>query len=302
MGIHDRDYMQAGPTSGPLYRPGRLTWLIIAINGVLWLVYSSSLNNARTMTESEAEASLFVFMADQLMLWPDFVFGAGKVWQLFTSFWMHSPGGAQHVLMNMLMLFFFGRAVESFLGPKRFLALYLGAGVFASLIYVLWSFLVGSHVPALGASGAVYAVLVWMALQRPKATVYLMMVIPVPMWLAVGVLMVGVELFAFAGDVAGTKSDVSHVAHLAGAAFGAAFWFFLPRFAAARRHAPARPTTPQPPRDYQAPSDLEEAHRRTAMRMEMDRLLDKVHAEGIDRLTDEEKTFLERASRELRGR
>ena len=298
MGIHDRDYMQAGPGGGPLYRPGRLTWMIIALNGVLWLVYSSSLTSARkALTPSEFESSLFAFISDTFRLVPDAVFAQGKVWQLFTCIWLHDPVSAQHVIFNMLALFFFGRAVEMYLGPKRYLALYLGAGVFASLIYTLWSFLVGNHIPALGASGAVYAVLAWMALQQPRATVYLMMIIPMPMWLAVGVFIIGMELLQLGGDFTGAGSAV---AHLSGAAFGAAFWWLLPRFARAGtwRSVPSRPQAPR----AQAPSDLEDAHRRTAMRMAMDRLLDKVHNEGIDSLTDEEKAFLERASRELRGR
>lgn len=310
MGIHDRDYMQAGSAPGPLYRPGRLTWLIIAINAVLWLVLSSSAKNGgiqgvpgRPDLYSIVPGSTFEWMRDTFFLWPEHVFGSGKVWQLVTNFWMHAPLSAQHVIFNMLALFFFGRIVESYLGPKRFLSLYFGAGVFAALIYVVWSFVVGSTVPAIGASGAVYAVLVWMACQQPKSTVYLMMVIPMPMWLAVGVLMVGVEIFAFAGDPTGQDSSVSHVAHLAGAAFGAGFWWLAPRFGGGGgyRSVPRRPAraADQP---AQAPSDLEEAHRRTAMRMAMDKLLDKVHAEGIDSLTDEEKAFLERASRELRGR
>ena len=200
---------------------------------------------------------------------------------------------AQHVIFNMLALFFFGRAVEMFLGPKRYLVLYLGAGLFVSLVYTFWAWIVGSEIPALGASGAVYAVLAWMALQRPKATVYLMMIIPMPMWLAVGVFIIGMEVLQVGGSFLTAGASV---AHLAGAAFGALYFFVAPRFAGPsfrRRDPPARP---------RAPDQLTEAHRLTALRMAMDRLLDKVHAEGIDALSDDEKAFLERASRELRGR
>lgn len=289
MGIHDRDYMQAGAAPGPLYRPGRLTWLIIGINGVLWIVYSMA-------SGEEVAASLYMTISDAFMLHPMAVFAEGKVWQLFTAIWLHDPFSAQHVIFNMLALFFFGRSVEMFLGPKRFLTLYLAAGIFASLVYTAWSYLVGNAIPALGASGAVYAVLAWMALQRPKATVYLMMIIPMPMWLAVGVFIIGMEMLQLGGNFSGAGSAV---AHLAGAAFGAAFWFVAPRFSGGGNY---RQVAPRQPARSQAPDGLEDAHRHTAIRMAMDKLLDKVHTEGMDSLTEEEKAFLERASRELRGR
>ncbi|MDA1195294.1 MAG: rhomboid family intramembrane serine protease [Planctomycetota bacterium] len=288
MGLHDRDYMQAGARPEPLYRPGRLTWIIIAINGLIWLIYSSALSSARVGGGVRMN-SKFGWMFENLALWPEAVLGEGKVWQLFTAFWMHEPGSAQHVLFNMLALFFFGRAVETWLGPRRYLAMYMGAGLFASIVYVLWSFGVGNTIPALGASGAVYAVLAWMALRQPRSTVYLMMVIPLPMWLAVGVFIIGMQLLQVGGAF---TTAGSAIAHLAGAAFGAAFFFLAPRF------TPSATRVERP----RVPDGLEEAHRLTAIRIAMDRLLDKVHAEGIDALTAEEKQFLERAANELRNR
>lgn len=297
MGIHDRDYMQAGPGGGSLLLSGRLIWVIIAINGVLWLVFSSALVGRGRI---RSESSLYSFISEQLLLHPDAVFAEGKVWQLFTCMWLHIPSGPQHVLFNMLALWFFGRAVESFLGPRRFLGLYVGAGLGASLIYTLWSFAVGNSATAYGASGAVYAVLAWAALQQPRATIHLMMIFPVPMWLAVGVIVIGMEVLQFGSNISGAGASV---AHLAGAACGALYWWLLPRFG---RGAGYRDVAPRPPRAQAtppaAPNDLEEAHRRTAMRTAMDRLLDKVHAEGINSLTDEEKAILEEASQELRRR
>lgn len=305
MGIHDRDYMQAGPARGPLYLPGRLVWLIIAINAVLWIVYSSALNAARTLPTREAqEASFFAFLVDAFLLHPDAVFARGKVWQLVTNFWFHAAGDAQHVIFNMLIFFFFGRTVETYLGPKRFLTLYVGAGVFASLVFVLWSWIVGSTAAALGASGAVYAILVWAAFQHPHRKVHFMMVLPIPMWLWAGVLMVGMEVLAFSRDPTGAVSRVSHISHLAGAAFGALYWWLAPRFSGGGnwRRVPSRPAPPRAAPPPQAPSELEEAQRRTAMRMAMDKLLDKINTSGVGSLTEDEKAFLEKASRELRGR
>ncbi len=159
-----------------------------------------------------------------------------------------------------------------------------------------------SWIAALGASGAVFAVMVWLALQQPKSTVYLMMVIPMPMWLAVGVFILGLEFLQLAGRVASLESAGSQVAHLAGAAFGAGFWFLARRFSlpakAQRRGAPQRAAPPP----GGVPSNLEQAHRETAMRIAVDGLLKKVHEHGIGSLTPDEKAFLEQAARELSGR
>ena len=292
MGVHDRDYMKAGGAGATLWAAPRLTYALIAVNGVLWFLFSSAVRSATLdATGHIADDGLFGFVYHHLMLWPEHVFGRGEVWQLFTTFWLHDWGGASHVVFNMLALFFFGRAVETWLGPRRYLVLYLGAGLFASLIYTGWSAVAGNVIPALGASGAVYAVLAWMACQQPRATVYMMMIIPMPMWLAVGVFMIGMEVLAVAG--AATTAG-SAVAHLSGAAFGAGYWLWL-----RRRHATRGPGGWLVRQRRQGGGDP--AEREALIRLRVEQLLDKISQEGIGVLSPEEKAFLEAAARRFQG-
>ncbi|MDJ0523342.1 MAG: rhomboid family intramembrane serine protease, partial [Planctomycetota bacterium] len=219
MGVAGRDYMRSTTGGGSGWRPGRLTWWIIGINGVLWFIFSSGL--------SRRPSDLGLFMLDELMLHPEQVFASGKIWQLFTSFWLHDWNSAGHVFWNMLILFFFGRMAEGSLGPRGYLRLYLLGGLVASVIYTGYSYLTGAFIPALGASGAVYAVLVWVACMHPKRTVYLMFFLPMPMWVAVGVLMVGVEVLSLTQNLGDAGSAV---AHLAGAAWGFVYFRWFPRW------------------------------------------------------------------------
>ena len=73
MGLHDREYMKAGPGDGGRGSPHRITWTIIAINGLVWFVYASAVSSAR------GPDSLAAFILRELELWPDHVFASGRV-------------------------------------------------------------------------------------------------------------------------------------------------------------------------------------------------------------------------------
>eukprot|EP00929_Paragymnodinium_shiwhaense_P007893 TRINITY_DN111815_c0_g1_i1.p1 TRINITY_DN111815_c0_g1~~TRINITY_DN111815_c0_g1_i1.p1 ORF type:complete len:287 (+),score=32.83 TRINITY_DN111815_c0_g1_i1:114-974(+) len=122
---------------------------------------------------------------------------------------MHADG--MHLLFNMVTLFFVGRQVEQIIGTGRFLLFYLTAGTAAATAQVL-----NCYDKCLGASGGVYAQLGFLTCLMPWMTVYLYMVLPIPMWLLTS----GVLLL----DVFYMRPDQGHIAHLSGAAFGAAFW------------------------------------------------------------------------------
>lgn len=280
--------MRAGAGAG-LQRPSYLvTWVLIAVNVLLWFAYSGSAPHSMV-----AEASpLFRFLNDECMLWPLKVFGQGKVWQLFTCMWLHDPFHAEHLLFNMIALFFFGRVTETWLGTRGYLLLYLGAGLFASLVFTGWSLLVGQAIPALGASAAIFGVMVWLACQQPRLRVYMMMMIPMPMWLAVGVFIVGIEVVRFSGA---PQEAGASVAHLSGAAFGAAAWFV-------HRHGPTRFRLggARPRRAAGGGGPGFGPEQEMLLRAQVERLLAKISSEGIQSLSPEEKAFLEEAARRLR--
>ena len=132
-------------------------------------------------------ANLVVYIAQQLpqlgpslrqfMVFPEMVWQGGYLWQPFTYMWLHS--GLGHIAMNMFALWMFGSQLALAWGPKRFLRFYLLCGIGAGFIIATYPFvLVGLgiegedalRIPTLGASGAVYGVLLGYSLTWPDRT------------------------------------------------------------------------------------------------------------------------------------
>lgn len=156
------------------------------------------------------------------MLFP-FKSGYFNPFQLVTSMFMH--GSLQHLFMNMLGLFFLGPIVESTLGAKRFLTLYLIAGLGGSLLHMGIDYGVfvstGKIItnPALGASGCVFGVLLAFITMFPKEK---LMIFPIPIPIKatfLGIGLVGFSLFAGLSGTAG-GGGIAHFAHLGGALVG----------------------------------------------------------------------------------
>lgn len=142
--------------------------------------------------------------------------------QLITSMFMHL--NIQHLFMNMLGLFFLGPAVEQVLGSKRFLKLYVAAGLGGSLLsmgvdavqYLVFGQIL--NVASLGASGCVYGVLLAFITMFPRERLILFP-IPIPIKaLYLGVAAVGYALFAGITDT--QPGGIGHFAHLGGALVG----------------------------------------------------------------------------------
>jgi membrane associated rhomboid family serine protease len=174
--------------------------------------------------------NLFIFLITAIVpkakvylsLIPGLVIQEHAYWQFLTYMFTHAD--ISHILFNMLGLFFFGVQVERRMGSSEFLLFYLicgiGAGLFSFLIY--W--LSGSYlVILLGASGAVYAVLLAFAVFYPYANIYVMGLIPVRAPLLV-LIYTAIELFS---QFFSLRSGIAHLTHLAG--FGFAFLYFLIR-------------------------------------------------------------------------
>lgn len=143
---------------------------------------------------------------------------------LVTSFFSHKD--PYHLLFNMLAYVSFGASTIHHLGTGRFLLLYFGGGVLSSIFHVYSDSLIpkswpGRRLvegPALGASGAINAVILWSICTFPRSTI-LIYFVPVPAAL-VGLGVIGWDFYnLYYGD-----SHVGRAAHLGGAAFGAAFY------------------------------------------------------------------------------
>jgi membrane associated rhomboid family serine protease len=148
---------------------------------------------------------------------------AGEVWQLFT--YMFSHADLTHLLVNMLGLLFFGTQVERELGSKEFLLYYLLTGFLAGVFSFAAYLAAGAYsVYLLGASGAVFAVLLAFATIHPEAEIYIWGIIPIRaplMVLGYTAIELGSQLFSF-------RNSVAHLTHLAGFGFG--WLYFLLRF------------------------------------------------------------------------
>jgi membrane associated rhomboid family serine protease len=139
------------------------------------------------------------------------------VWQLVTYMFLH--GGVWHILFNMLALWMFGRELEQTWGTKRFLRFYFFCGTSAGIFVVLANYLVGDpRVSTIGASGAIYGVLMASAVMWPDRIVYFNFLFPIKMKYLVAIY----GAIAFLGSF-NTRSGVSDVAHLSGLLFGYVF-------------------------------------------------------------------------------
>jgi membrane associated rhomboid family serine protease len=158
-----------------------------------------------------------------LALTPGLVVQYNAWWQIFTYMFVHA--GVWHLLFNMLALFLFGLPLERNLGSSEFLLYYFVAGLGAGLTTLVVNYYSGlGSIPVVGASGAIYALLLAYATLFPDARIFIFGLIPLRAPVAV-LLFAGLELFF---QFSGTMGGVAHLAHLAGLLFG--YLYFLVRF------------------------------------------------------------------------
>jgi membrane associated rhomboid family serine protease len=167
---------------------------------------------------------------------PQTAFPHKNVWlAIFFSMFLHAS--ILHVLGNMLFLWIFGNNVEDQLGPVAFLALYLGGGIVASLVYVVGN--LDSTSPLLGASGAIAVVMgayiVWWPRARILSVIPPFFFLPfrIPAWIVLGLWFV-LQLFTQ------SSSGVATAAHIGGFVFGALVALVLARTAGFPRQTTTR--------------------------------------------------------------
>jgi membrane associated rhomboid family serine protease len=219
-----------------------------------------------------------------------------RPWTPVTYMFLHAPG-LTHLLFNMLSLFFFGPRLEERLGAGDFLRLYFLGGIGGAV----FSYLFDPGSPVVGASAAIFAVLLGFAMYWPRERLYLYAVIPVEAWLLV-VGLVAINLFMGIGSMGGGngRNNVAHFAHLGGAGFG----FVFLKWRDWRKGAPRRDFRR---RINETPSST--GSDRTALlrweaidtrmlhelnRAEVESLLRKAKAGGVRGLTPDERAFLDR--------
>ncbi|HET8656773.1 MAG TPA: rhomboid family intramembrane serine protease [Longimicrobiaceae bacterium] len=217
--------------------------------------------------------------------------------------YMFAHLGIWHILFNMIALFFFGPMLEERWGGREFIKFYLIAGLGGAVASFLFP-----YQPIIGASAAIYGLLVAFALYWPESPIYFFGIFPIKAkWLVAG--LIGMNIF-FA--LTGGQGGVAHLAHLGGALVGFVYlksplapspfgdtygsrrrarqWSLsgLTSLFHRRRRPAARPDTA---RTIELKKRLDD----------VDQILDKISAGGMASLTKEERQRLEEASRQFRS-
>lgn len=222
-------------------------------------------------------------LGDLLLLVPAAV--PFRPWTPVTYMFLHA--GLWHLLFNMLSLFFFGPRLEARIGSRHFLQLYFGSGIMGAVLSAATPF-----AAIVGASGAVFGVMLGFARYWPREPILIWGILPIQArWFVI--IMTGLSLYGGAGQ---GRSGIAHFAHLGGFLGG---WLYLKWM---ERRSPAARFRKQtaPPLRRGDGADLERWKRinRDAMhpvnREEWDRVLAKIEAAGMGSLSPDERAFLER--------
>ena len=226
------------------------------------------------------------FWLDYLALTPARVVFQLRIWQLVTYMFLH--GGIWHLALNMLVLWMFGIELERLWGTRAFLRYYfisgIGAGFFAFLTF---------STPVLGASGAIYGLLLAFGLLFPQRIIYLYAIIPMRAKYFV-LLIIGVSLLSGMSGAFGADDGIAHFVHLGGAVVGFFYLRYPEVWAGVRVYFQRR-------RMERFMKKQEEQEKRLQqVREKVDEILGRINEVGYDQLTPEERRFLKEASEFLK--
>jgi membrane associated rhomboid family serine protease len=150
---------------------------------------------------------------------PALVATKGFLWQPFTYLFLHSIHNPMHLVLNMLILWMLGGELERHWGSKAFLRYYLvcgiGAGILVAVLGMVFSGQ-ASLIPTIGASGAIYGLILAYGMIFAERTLLYMFIIP----MKARTLAIILFAVAFFSSFTGTASNVSHIAHLGGMVIG----------------------------------------------------------------------------------
>jgi membrane associated rhomboid family serine protease len=228
-------------------------------------------------------------------LWPLGSHKAGgygfHLWQPLTYMFLH--GGFAHIFFNMFALWMFGAEIENYWGTRHFTTYYFVCGIGAALINIVAT--MGEPYPTIGASGAIYGVLLAFGMMFPDRYIFLYFLFP----MKVKYFVAGFALIEFISGLGsrsmGSGSNVAHFAHLGGMLIGFIYIIIMRNEWSLRRWfnrikdksgKPKGPTLHSVNRNPGQPGDEE-----------IDAILDKISSRGYESLTAEEKRKLLQAGK-----
>lgn len=248
-------------------------------------------------------------------------------WQIITYMFLHGDFG--HLFFNMFALWMFGVEIENLWGPKKFLIYYFLCGISAAAANLFIAPLFSSVGPTIGASGAIYGVLVAFAFLFPNRHIYLYFLLPIKAKYLI-IFYIAIEVIYVASNQA---TGIAHVAHLGGAVAGLIYLFSTKKsifenifkkdhdfkgtdytkygdrnFGSKPFEPPKREIPKSEKKYYDAQyyeiqkEDLKKQQEEEQMTLQkrIDSILDKVAQSGYASLTDEEKRILFEDSKKLR--
>lgn len=228
----------------------------------------------------------------------------GFVWQLLTYQFMHA--GLLHIFLNGWAIYVFGREIEAVLGSRKFLILFLSAGVIGGIVQELtalvWPDLFG--LPVVGASAGAFGLVAAYAMLFPERELTLLLFFVLPIRLSAKMLLIGSAALAVFG-LAFHGNNIANAAHLGGMLTGIVFvrqfiqgrwplWKFSSRPASPRKLVVTRAG-----KDgswfFMSGKHDEDLSTDEFLQSEVDPILDKISARGIQSLTAREREILEKA-------
>jgi rhomboid family protein len=298
--LEDRDYMRQ-----PQFHERRisLTVAILVVNAIVFVV--ECLLSRNPLQFSPNNDFFYQYFALSVAGLKHFY-----LWQLITYQFMHA--GFLHILLNCWVIFVFGRALEETLGKKHFLILFLSSGVVGGIFQILaalaWPDLFGGSV--VGASAAAFGLVAAFAVLFPERELTLLLFFVLPLRLTAKMLLILSAALAVAGLFV-RGDNIANAAHLGGMVFGIFYvrqiihgnWFQLP----SRRIAPREfAATHAGKRNFwragAAKPGEEELPADEFLQREVDPILDKISARGIQSLTAREREILEKARSKMNRR
>jgi membrane associated rhomboid family serine protease len=170
-----------------------------------------------TLASAFGRYGLFITL---FSLFPILIRQFGWIWQVFTYMFLH--GSFFHIFFNLYALLLFGRPLEQRWGKTRFLMFYLFTGVGAGIVTFFWHLFGNPYIPTIGASGAIFGIVLAFGLEFPDTVLLLFFLIPVRARYA-AFIFGGIELIMI---VTGSMRGIGHFTHLAGLLFGYIYYIW----------------------------------------------------------------------------
>ncbi|MEX2344200.1 MAG: rhomboid family intramembrane serine protease [Balneolaceae bacterium] len=258
---------------------------IIAINVIIFFI--QAVIGGIQIGDRSINAIIIQYLAFD----PNLFTAVTQPWRFVTYMFLHGSGF--HLLFNMLWLWWMGRSVEQSIGPRSFAVLFFGSGIGGAIFHVALGFLYSTNF-IIGASGAVFGVMVAFAYLFPRTPIMLFLLPPVEARFVVAGLIAFDVLFIGSGD------NIARLVHLGGAGVG--YLLIKAHYSGTDLSKYVRPIErlwkEQPKKKKKAPknknmysvSDVEVIDETN--QTELDEILEKISKEGYDGLTPEEKRKL----------